>query len=149
MTLARSGLVAVALTACGALGCGGSGTGIQNVEKVQTTPARGFVKYKGAPLKDASVAFHSLDGKPSGNGKSDGVGNFQLSTYNQGDGIPPGKYKVTVAVSVAREIEPGVLEPEPPGGFKSPIPVKYANPATTDILVEVKPGDNEITLDLK
>ncbi|QDU19154.1 carboxypeptidase-like regulatory domain-containing protein [Urbifossiella limnaea] len=120
------------------------------VEKLPTQPARGFVKYKGAPVKDASVSFQSLDGKVAANGKTDGVGSFTLSTYGQADGLPAGKYKVVVAVSAAKEIEPGVLAPEPEGGFKSPIPAKYANPSTTDILVEVKPGDSsEILIDLK
>lgn len=129
-------------------GCGGKGPA--NVEKQQTQPARGFVKYKGAPLKDAAVTFHALDGKVSGNGKSDGVGSFTVSTYGQNDGLPAGKYKVTVAVSTVKEIEPGVLAPEPEGGFKSLIPTKYANPNTTDVLVEVKAGDNsEILIDLK
>jgi hypothetical protein len=63
---------------------------------------------------------------------------------------PPGKYRVTVAVSLTKEIEPGVLEPEPEGGWKSPIPAKYANPATTDILVEVtEGGSNDFQIVLK
>jgi hypothetical protein len=43
-----------------------------------------------------------------------------------------------------------VLEPEPEGGWKSPIPAKYANPATTDILVEVtEGGSNDFQIVLK
>ncbi len=140
-------ILAFGVLIAGLAGCGGKGS---QPEKLPTQQARGFVKYKGAPLKDASVTFHALDGKVSANGKSDGVGSFTLSTYGKGDGLPAGKYKVTVAVSTVKEIEPGVLAPEPEGGFKSPIPAKYANPAVTDILVEVKPGDNsEILIDLK
>jgi hypothetical protein len=140
-------LAAVALAGM-AVGCGGKGPG--DVEKLPTQPARGFVKYKNAPVKDAAVSFQSLDGKVSANGKTDGVGSFTLSTYGQSDGLPTGKYKVVVAVSGVKEIEPGVLAPEPEGGFKSPIPAKYANPNTTDILVEVKPGDTgEILIELK
>lgn len=130
------------------VGCGDQGG--TKLEKQPTVPARGFVKYKGAPLKDATVTFLSLDGKVSANGKTDGVGSFTLQTYGANDGLPVGKYKVMVAVSGTKEIEPGVLAPEPDGGFKSPIPIKYANPATTDILMEVKEGDkNEFTIELK
>lgn len=140
-------VVAAALTGL-AVGCGGKKPG--EVEKFPTQPARGFVKYKNAPVKDASVSFQSLDGKVSASGVTDGVGSFTLSTYGQGDGLPAGKYRVVVAANTAKEIEPGVLAPEPEGGFKSPIPVKYADPSTTDILVEVKPGDaGEILIDLK
>jgi hypothetical protein len=108
------------------------------------------VTYQSKPVADASVGFVSIDNKVRGGGRTDGVGSFVLSTYGDKDGIPPGKYKVTVAVSLAKEIEPGVLEPEPEGGWKSPIPIKYANPATTDILVEVKEGTkNEFNIVLK
>lgn len=131
-----------------ALGCGGKDTNQQ--EKKDVVPVRGIVTYRGKPLADAGVGFVSLDNKIRANGKTDGVGSFVMSTYGQEDGVPPGKYKVTVAVSGVKEIEPGVLEPEPEGGFKSPIPTKYANPSTTDILVEVKDsGKNEFTIDLK
>jgi hypothetical protein len=120
------------------------------IEKLPTTQASGIVTYQSKPVADASVGFVSIDNKVRGGGRTDGVGSFVLSTYGDKDGIPPGKYKVTVAVSLAKEIEPGVLEPEPEGGWKSPIPIKYANPATTDILVEVKEGTkNEFNIVLK
>ena len=119
-------------------------------EELPTSPARGIVTYKGKAVSDATVGFVSLDNKIRASGKTDGVGSFVLSTYGQQDGAPPGRYKVTVAVSLAKEIEPGVLEDEPPGGFKSWIPIKYANPATTDILVEItEGGKNDFTIDLK
>ncbi len=129
------------------LGCGKSD---ELAEQLPTKPARGFVKLRGEPLGNASVSFISLDGKVRSYGRTDGVGSFTLSTYGRDDGAPPGKYKVIVAVSTSKEIEPGVLEDEPPGGFKSPVPSKYSNPQTTNILVEVKEGaDNEFTIDLK
>jgi len=119
-------------------------------EQLPTSPARGIVTYKGQPVANASVGFVSLDNKIRASGRTDGVGSFMLSTYGEQDGVPPGKYKVTVAVSLSKEIEPGVLEPEPEGGWKSPIPIKYANPETTSILVEVtEGGKNDFPIDLK
>ena len=119
-------------------------------EKLPTKPARGIVTYQNKPVANASVGFVSLDNKVRAGGRTDGVGSFVLSTYGEQDGAPPGKYKVTVAVSLAKEIEPGVLEPEPEGGWKSPIPAKYANPATTDILMEVtEGGSNDFQIVLK
>jgi hypothetical protein len=119
-------------------------------QQLPTSAARGIVTYKGKPVGEASVGFVSLDNKIRASGRTDGVGSFILSTYGQEDGVPPGKYKVTVAVSGVKEIEPDVLAPEPEGGFKSPIPTKYANPATTDILVEVtEGGKNDFTIKLE
>lgn len=141
-------LSALALLAGLALGC--SKTDPNQQEKKPTSPARGIVTYKGKPLGNATVGFISLDNKVRASGKTDGVGSFMLSTYGNEDGVPPGRYKVTVAVSGTVELEPGVLAPEPPGGFKSPIPTKYASPNTTDILVEVtEGGKNDFTIKLE
>jgi hypothetical protein len=137
------------------LGCGGSdgGGGGKNapLEKKKTAAVRGIVKYKGNPVKDATVIFMPReDGKGvPARGTTDGVGSFTLSSYDKDDGAPPGQYKVLVTAILSKEVEPGVLAPEPEGGFKSPIPTKYASAATTDILVTVKEGDNDIPIDLK
>lgn len=136
-------LAAVAI----ASGCSKGG---KSAEQLPTSTARGIVTYKGKPVGEAGVTFISLDNKVRASGRTDGVGSFVLSTYGQQDGAPPGKYKVVVAVSGTKEIEPGVLAPEPEGGFKSPIPIKYANPTTTDILVEVtEGGKNDFTIKLE
>jgi hypothetical protein len=141
-TLSAVALVAL-LSAC-------SKTDPNQQEKKPTSPARGIVTYKGKPVGNATVGFTALDNKVRAGGKTDGVGSFVMSTYGTDDGVPPGRYKVTVAVSGTKEIEPGVLAPEPEGGFKSPIPIKYANPTTTDILVEVtEGGKNDFTIKLE
>lgn len=128
-------------------GCGGDG-GPKPIEVQKTVPVSGIVTYKGKPLANASVIFHALDGKVAARGMSDGAGTFRLSTYSADDGAPVGTYKVTVAVSGTKEIEPGVLAPEPSGGFKSPIPNKFADPKQTDITKEVKAEGGTIKIDL-
>ena len=130
-------------------GCGGGG-GPQGPPKQATVPATGILRYQGKPVANASVVFQAIDGSVSSYGSTDAAGTFVLSTYGSQDGVPPGRYKVTVAAAAPREVEPGVLEDEPPGGFKSPVPTKYANPSTTDIVVEVKEeGKNDFTIELK
>ena len=136
------------------LGCGSDGSGSkgQTLEQKKTAPARGIVTFNGKPLDNANVTFMPLeDGKTiPARGKTDGVGSFVLSCYGKDDGAPPGKYKVLVSANFSVETEPGVLAPEPEGGFKSPIPTKYSNVKTTDILVEVKEGDpNDFKIELK
>jgi Carboxypeptidase regulatory-like domain len=131
-----------------ALGCGDNLP--RGPEKQATVPATGVLRYRGKPVPNASVTFQALDGKVTSFGRTDAAGSFTLSTYGSQDGIPPGRYKVTAAAGGAREVEPGVLDDEPKGGFRSPIPAKYANPDTTDILVEVKEqGRNDFTIELK
>lgn len=131
-----------------ALGC--EGATHKGLEKQTTVSATGVLRYKGKAVADAYVVFQSIDGKVVAHGSTDAAGSFRLSTYGPEDGAPPGRYKVTAAAGAPKETEPGVLPPEPPGGFKSPIPTKYANPTTTDIIVEVKDqGKNDFTIDLK
>ncbi len=131
------------------LGCG-KGDKAENMPKQPTVPVSGILTYQGKAVGSASITFFSLDGKISARGSSDAAGIFTLSTYGSNDGAPPGKYKVVAAVSGVKEISPGVLAPEPEGGFKSPIPTKYASVSTTDVIVDVKEtGKNELTIDLK
>ena len=83
-------------------------------------------------------------------GISDKDGKFSIATYGKDDGAPAGKYKVTAAKNMTKEISPGVLAPPPPGGFKSDIPTKYESVNTTDISVEIKAGEkNWLKIDLK
>jgi len=143
--LAAGGILGLAITV---LGCGGESH--KGPEKQAVVPANGVLTYRGKAVPDASVVFQALDGKVSSHGMTDAAGTFRLSTYGSQDGVPPGRYKVTVAAGGPKETEPGVLPDEPPGGFKSPIPTKYANPTTTDIVLEVKAdGKNDFTIDLK
>ncbi|MFO0877743.1 MAG: carboxypeptidase-like regulatory domain-containing protein [Gemmataceae bacterium] len=132
------------------LGCGKGGGNREGMPVSPTVPVTGIVRYQGKPVGSASITLQSLDGKIFARGNSDAAGVFNLSTYKPQDGAPPGKYKVMVAVSTVKEIAPGVLAPEPEGGFKSPIPTKYADFSKSDILVDVKEsGKNELLIDLK
>jgi hypothetical protein len=131
------------------VGCG-KGPSDVGMPKQPTVPVSGILTYRGKAVGNASVTLFSLDGKIASRGRTDAAGIFNLSTYADKDGTPPGKYKVVAAVSGTKEIEPGVLAPEPEGGFKSVIPAKYANAATTDVIVDVKEqGKNELAIDLK
>ncbi len=119
-------------------------------EKLPTVPASGVVTYQGQPLPDASVSFQHVDGMVTANGKTDNEGRFTLSTYEAEDGAPVGSYRITVSASAVQEIEPGVLAPEPPGGFESPIPGKYANPTTSGLEATIpEGGKTDLTLDLQ
>jgi hypothetical protein len=144
-------LLALSLaTGVSLLGCGKGGSNREGMPVSPTVPVTGIVRYQGKPVGSASITLQSLDGKVFARGTSDAAGVFNLSTYKPQDGAPPGKYKVMVAVSTVKEIAPGVLAPEPEGGFKSPIPAKYADLSKTDLLVDVNStGKNELLIDLK
>ena len=131
-----------------ALGCGSDAP--KGPEKLSTTPVDGVVTLNGKPAAEVSISLHHSEGKVAPRGISDKDGKFSIATYGKDDGAPLGKYKVTAAKNMTKEISPGVLAPPPPGGFKSDIPTKYESVNTTDISVEIKVGEkNSLKIDLK
>ena len=131
-----------------ALGCGSDVP--KGPEKISTTPVDGVVTLNGKPAAEVSISLHHSEGKVAPRGISDKDGKFSIATYGKDDGAPAGKYKVTAAKNMTKEISPGVLAPPPPGGFKSDIPTKYESVNTTDISVEIKAGEkNSLKIDLK
>ena len=131
-----------------AFGCGSDAP--KGPEKLSTTPVEGVVTLNGKPAAEVSVSLHHSEGKVAPRGISDKDGKFSIATYGKDDGAPAGKYKVTAAKNMTKEISPGVLAPPPPGGFKSDIPTKYESVNTTDISVEIKAGEkNSLKIDLK
>ena len=131
-----------------AFGCGSDAP--KGPEKLSTTPVEGVVTLNGKPAAEVSISLHHSEGKVAPRGISDKDGKFSIATYGKDDGAPAGKYKVTAAKNMTKEISPGVLAPPPPGGFKSDIPTKYESVNTTDILVEIKAGEkNSLKIDLK
>src|SRR4051794_11357049 len=65
-----------------------------NSEKIGTVPAKGTVTYKGKPLEKGQIQLLPDNG-PAAVGLIEN-GNFVVGTNSDGDGAPPGKYRVTV-----------------------------------------------------
>jgi hypothetical protein len=114
----------------------------------KTVPATGVVTYKGKPIQGAELAFLPQDlGAPLAvrpKAKADENGRYIVWTYAQGDGAPPGEYKVMVVrheVSVSK----GTIVAKP-----NDLPKKYATFALTDILVTITDGQAELpAIDLR
>jgi hypothetical protein len=108
--------------------CGGS-------DKFDTVPAKGEVTYKGQPLGKGQIQLLPDNG-PAAVGLIED-GKFVLGTNADGDGAPPGKYRVTVFSY--KEIKNRFGETT----SKSVIPNRYANPDTSGLVVEIPEGGNE------
>ena len=86
-------------------------------------PAKGVVKYKGAPIAKISVVFTPSDGKGMiANGLTDAKGEFALQTNAPGDGAMVGNYTVSFRYD-SGEI-PDMFAPKKE---TSPIPEKYSD----------------------
>jgi hypothetical protein len=112
----------------GMAACGGS-------HEFDTVPAKGTVAYKGKPLEKGQIQLLPDDG-PAAVGLIEN-GKFVVGTNADGDGAPPGKYRVTVFSYKETKTRFGETI------SKAVIPNRYANPDTSGLVVEIPEGGNE------
>ncbi len=122
------------------LGCGGSG-------RPGAVRVTGQVTLDGKPLAGAAVMFTGPEGGAPVTAVTDANGNFFLHAV-------PGVNKVAVAKTEAAGGggEEALSPPEDVptvNEAKQLIPPKYANPATSGISFEVKPGMPPVKIELK
>lgn len=141
ITLSTTALALFAIF--GATGCSGS---VNQWEK--TYPVSGVVQFKGKPIAGAELAFFPIDASAPDEvrpkAKANETGRFEAWTYVQNDGLPAGKYRVTV-VHHEVAVSKGTIVAKP-----NTLPGKYATLDKTDLQVEILPSKNEtISIDLK
>ena len=95
-------LCLLAIAIAGAAGCGGG-------NKPRLVAVAGHLTLAGQPLTAGSLSFHADDGNPYAGDKPSCQlqldGSFTMRTYPFGDGVPPGKYKVTLVPALAARIK--------------------------------------------
>ncbi|MGN6136238.1 MAG: hypothetical protein ACTHOU_17265 [Aureliella sp.] len=127
--------------------------------QLPVAPVEVTVNYKGQPVEEAVVTFASSEGKPPAFGRTDAQGIARMTTYKTEDGAVLG----THSVSVVKQEFDGVIKEEAsqdsedynpsPGASPLPkvkdlLPKKYSLPTTSGLTVDVKSGENKVTLDL-
>lgn len=123
-------------------GCGGGGG-----PTVTVAPVSGVVMLKGAPVANPVVTFYPEKG-PTGVGKGDDQGKFVIKTNGQ-LGAPVGKCKVTVVAANQADQIPEMDGNEAETATKPRLSAKYANPETTDLIIDVTDqGNEDLKLDL-
>jgi hypothetical protein len=118
-------------------GCGRSGP-----PRAATYPTKGSVSYQGRPIGGAFIALHpkneSQPDVPASTAIVQPDGTFAVTTYNSGDGVPEGEYIATFqwrkAVKSGGDYLPG----------PNLLPAKYSRPETSDVLVRIAAGQNEL-----
>lgn len=98
----------------------------------------------GRPLAGAVLVFHAKEKKPGPAVPTPGAvsgddGRFVVSTYQVGDGLPPGSYRVTVSCEdhTAKKVRDEYPELLPP---------RYQLPDKSGLEVTIVEGRNELTL---
>jgi len=125
----RRFLIPIALVSLA--GCGGPDG------RMETTAVTGRVTVDGQPAVDARVIFHPAAPFADKNADYpravvDADGKFSLSTYGEGDGAPPGDYKVTVDLSDQSE---GLSR------RSDPLKGRYRDPASSGLSATVAAGE--------
>lgn len=110
-------------------------------------PVTGTVEFKdGAPLEGGRVFFESKAGSEGGSADIETDGTFELGRGPSERGLQPGKYTVSIAPPGPEKIV------DPKTGTHSEvtssiaIAPKYFSGATSEIEVEISPGDNEVEI---
>lgn len=136
VTRRPAGFCVVANLAMAALLFAVTGCG-DGVDRIPTFKTQGQVLLNGKPLANAFVVLHpeSPELVPA-RASTDAQGNFNLTTFDTGDGAPAGNYKLTVAYYLPIQ-QGGSLVPGP-----NVIPAKYSDPAATELRVSIQEGEN-------
>jgi hypothetical protein len=104
-------------------------------------PVYGKVTFEdGKPLAKGMIVFEGNIGESvvMARGMVQPDGSYQLSTYKQGDGVPPGRYRAL--------INPMDLSDVPDEMKNLPMDIKYLKFETSGLEFDVGPGKNEIAI---
>jgi hypothetical protein len=128
---AKFGCLAIAILLT--IGCGATGP--------EMMPVSGKVTQNGNPVAEAKILLHPQQQLPTGiplpMAISDERGDFKVTSLSNGDGALPGMYRVTVELRA-----PSKSGEETIRDGRHLLPLRYSDPATSDLVREVKPGEN-------
>lgn len=114
-------------------GCGKTGP--------EMMPVSGKVTQNGNPVVEAKILLHPQQQLPAGipipMAITDESGDFKVTSLSNGDGALPGQYRVTVELRAPRKSGDETIR-----DGRHLLPHRYSDPATSDLVREVIPGEN-------
>jgi hypothetical protein len=126
------------------VGCGEA----PDAGRLPIIPAGGRVLVRGEPAEGARVLLHPVDPRVGAaglfpHGSADATGAFSLTSYEQGDGAPAGRYRVSVTwpdpefVPRTPEQREAIALGEPPPDL---LRGRYADPARSGLEARIEAG---------
>lgn len=128
-------LTAIGLLAAALTGCGGP----------YDATVAGVVTLDGATVTRGTISFTPQAGGPPAYGMIASDGKYSLRTGRE-EGVKSGGYTVTVAAN--EESNQQGRDGGPPPVGKPITPDWYRSPTSSGLSYEIKPGDNEINIEL-
>lgn len=122
--MTRRAFLTASFGVCLLAGCGDG--------RPKLVPARGTLTHAGQGLLGGSVTFHPVSGtiekgdRPSCQLRAGGA--FTAATYPYGEGVIPGKYKVTLSPDLAGRVK----RPECADAAKTPLTIDVPDSGVTD-----------------
>ncbi|UUO04680.1 carboxypeptidase-like regulatory domain-containing protein [Blastopirellula sp. J2-11] len=136
----------------------GCSSGQDKWEKMrpQVFKTQGVVRMDGQPLPGAIVAFSSIEGNYSGTAVTDDSGKYQLTTFEDYDGVIAGEFQVSVEKNDWVEYGPEKGTDSTGGAYRRPIkkvpltPAKYRDFEKSELTATVTPeGPNTFDFDIQ
>ena len=121
----------VSVLAIGLLWTAGCGT-----SRPASASASGKVTAGGQPVTGAMISFADPQTGAGAGCDLDAAGAYSIK-----EGLPPGKYKVSVFPKSAAD-RPPMPGQTPPPTPESKVPLKYRSDATSGLTADIKPGAN-------
>jgi hypothetical protein len=116
-------------------------SGCRKSQELETAIVRGKVTLDGKPLDKGTISFTPTRGRASA-ASINSDGSFKLSTYGVDDGAIVGQNRAAVFIGSDTESSDARVTPL--------IPDRYASPATSGLVYEVKAGQtNDFHVELK
>lgn len=122
----------------------GTGCGESDAKKPPTIKVRGTITLKGKPITGGVVTFAPVGGgnRRAGTGPIQTDGSFVISSFQAGDGVEAGEYKVF--------INPPPAPPDSKNAAaKSDIPAKYTSLKTSPLTEKINPTDSSKSVEYK
>ncbi|EDL58287.1 peptidase associated/transthyretin-like domain-containing protein [Gimesia maris] len=133
--------------------CSGASEDKWTKQRPPTYPVTGTVKFNGTPLEGATVVFQSNGAQTQAAvGRTDKDGNFQMRTFEEGDGAIAGEHRVTITCVKTEGPADGTNLDEADVVIKetSLIPERYADAQKSGLTATVKPDqENAVTFELE
>lgn len=112
----------------------------EQVDMMPAYPVTGTVTYQGRPMPKAIITFYPVNQglvQVAPRGISDANGNYHLTTRTQGDGAPPGEYRVTIYwPEEPCPANPDDADPLPPDRLKNAYSHAEKSPLVVQVLNE-------------
>ena len=111
-----------------------------------TADVRGKITLDGQPLPNATITFVPENGRPVA-ARTNADGSFAVPA-GPGQKLAPGRYRVTITGQ-----DPAAPQADPakraPAEAQAKVPVAYGDPNTSQLMVECRPGANELDFALQ